>query len=499
MTDLLMSLRVDVALFDVAGAVTGQQLRDRVACLAGGLAAAGVVTGDRVVVQAGNRREFFETVLACLYAGFTAVPVNAHLTDAELTYIRQDCAAAAVVLDNDLPPTPAAASEARPGTVFTIGTASYEDLFTQGPRPEAEQAGGWLFYTSGTTGHPKGVRHRRGEELDLASQAQGFCQGLGIPADGVTLLCGPAYHGAQLAFALWPLLTGSRVVMRRRFNATETLLALRDHQVTNVHLVPTQLVRMLALDEQVRSALTPVHLVTAYHGAAPCAPDVKRRMIDWWGPKLVEYYGATEGGFFAVATSHEWLERPGTVGRSFGNWDVIAVDEEGTPLARGETGQLYIRAVDGSDFEYHNDPQKTAGAHHPSGMFSVGDVGRVDGDGYVFLSDRKIDMVISGGVNIYPAEIEAVLMEHPDVIDAAVIGVPNPEFGEEVKALIEPRAAADLSALEDSLTTWCRARLAGFKLPRSFELVESLPRTPMGKLNKRILRAPYWENADRAI
>jgi long-chain acyl-CoA synthetase len=321
-----------------------------------------------------------------------------------------------------------------------------------------------------------------------------------VPPTGRALLCGPFYHSAQWAFTFLPLLGGTSVVMRHRFDAAETLEVIDRHAVTNIHLVPTQMKRLLDAPAAAKAAFSGASLQGVWHGAAPCPPVVKRGMIDWWGPKITEYYGSTEGSIISTITAEEWLAKGGSVGRPSPMVEVLVIDEAGERVAGDGEGQLYFRNLTGADFRYHNDEAKTAAAHLAPGVFTTGDVGRIDADGYLWLTDRKIDMIISGGVNIYPAEIEGVLAEHADVADVAVIGVPDDEFGENVKGVVQPReGVAPGPALEAALRERCFARLARYKAPKSFDFVEVLPRNGSGKLLKAALRAPYWAGRDRRI
>jgi long-chain acyl-CoA synthetase len=288
--------------------------------------------------------------------------------------------------------------------------------------------------------------------------------------------------------------------MRHKFDPAETLALIDRYGVTNTHLVPTQFVRLLRLDDAVRGAFDGASLKVVWHGAAPCSPKVKRAMLDWWGPKVSEYYGATEGSIISTISAEDWLARPGSLGKPLEAVEVRVVREDGSLADVGEAGQLYFKNRMGTDFEYHKDPEKTAAAHLEPGVFTFGDIGYVDEDGYLFMSDRKIDMIISGGVNIYPAEIEGVLVTHPAVVDAAVFGVPNEEFGEEVKAAIELASGfTGGDALAAQLMDHCREHLAGYKTPRSFDFEPALPRHPTGKLYKRLLRDRYWKDAGRTI
>ena len=329
----------------------------------------------------------------------------------------------------------------------------------------------------------------------------GFSDMLGLPSGGVTLLEGPMYHSAQWVFSMFPLVgKGSTVVMRHQFDPAETLDLIDRYEVTNVHLVPTQLLRMLKLPESVRASFDGSSLVVAHHGAAPCPPAVKRSMLDWWGPKVTEYYGGTEGGFLTMISGAEWLERPGSIGKALATIDLRVLDDDGHECPANTSGQIYFKSLMGNDFEYHNAPEKTAAAHSSDGYGTLGDIGYVDDDGFVFLSDRKIDMIISGGVNIYPAEIEGVLVTHPAVTDAAVFGVPDDEFGEQVKAVVELVEGVEPGDdLARDLIDHVREHLAGYKAPRTVDFSMHLPRTPTGKLLKRQLRDPYWEGSGRTI
>ncbi len=364
-----------------------------------------------------------------------------------------------------------------------------------------------MFYTSGTTGAPKGVR---GTLADLdgpvemwALIAASIAETLQISgADSVQLLCGPIYHSAQFVTSIAPLLTGATLVMQHRFDPAEVLELVDRHRVTNAHLVPAQMVRLLRLPDETRASFDGATLRAVFHGAAPCPESVKRSMIDWWGPVLWEYYGGTEGGFISVISADEWLERPASVGRPVSVIEIMVVGEDGRRLGSDEVGDLYFRSLLGSDFRYHNADEKTAAAHLEPGVGTLGDVGYLDEAGYLYLSDRRIDMVISGGVNIYPAEIESVIAAHPAVGDVAVFGIPDDEMGERVMAVVEPTdpvTGSAAAALTAELAAHCRRDLAGYKCPRVWEVRDSLPRNDAGKLAKRTLRDPYWEGVDRAI
>jgi long-chain acyl-CoA synthetase len=362
-----------------------------------------------------------------------------------------------------------------------------------------------MFYTSGTTGFPKGVRsfltEVGHEPAVLQLLAQRASSMLELPEDGVTLLDGPGYHVSQWAASVLPLLgRASTVVMRHKFDPAETLRAIDEHAVTNANLVPTQFVRLLRLPDDVRAGFDGSSLMRVLHTGAPCPPDVKRKMLDWWGMVITEGYGGTEIGVLTLISSEEWLQRPGSVGRATASCELMIVGDDGHRCQAGEEGQIYFRSLVGVDFEYHKAPEKTATAHLEPGVATLGDVGYLDEDGYLFLSDRKIDMIISGGVNIYPAEIEVVLVSHAAVADAAVFGIPDDEMGEQVKAAVELVDGVDPSAeLAAELIAHTRLHLAGYKAPKTIDFEERLPREPTGKLYKRLLRDPYWEGIGRRI
>ncbi|MFT5200962.1 MAG: long-chain acyl-CoA synthetase [Candidatus Aldehydirespiratoraceae bacterium] len=500
------------ALVDESGSTTWSELKTRVTRLSRAFADRGIGSGDTIVVMMGNRREIYEVLLAAAHTGFTVVPVNWHWVADELAYVIDDSGARALIVDERFVEiAEVALADERSNTIEFSAVAgpgsldAYEDLVASGSdEPLEEQLlGGPMFYTSGTTGRPKGVRGMLSGGQGIPSEIFALiCSSMDayVPASGTTLLAGPAYHSAQWAFSFMPLVNGSTVVMRHKYDAAETLRLIDEYEVTNVHLVPTQFKRMLDLDEAVRSSFDGSSLTAMWHGAAPCPAPWKRAMIDWIGPVVHEYYGSTEGAFISVIHSPDWLEKGGSVGRPLESMEVFVVDDDGNHLEANKTGTLYFKSAMGSDFEYHNDPEKTAEAHLEPGVFTTGDVGHIDDDGYLWLSDRKIDMIISGGVNIYPAEIEAVLADHPAVSDVAVIGVPNEEFGEEVKAIVQlSDGGFDADGVAAALLAACSEKLAGYKRPRSVDFIDEMPRTGTGKILKRELREPYWADSGRAI
>lgn len=508
------------AVTDEFGATSWADFDKRVNRLINALRGAGLATGDTFAILSGNRREYFEAIAAATHGGWRFVPVNWHWVGEEVDYVLANSDSKALLTDirfidaateavngaTNGVDVPDLALKAVIGGAATSDFQAYEDVLAAASdaEPEDQQLGGPMFYTSGTTGRPKGVVSSMtgsGGQVELMQLVgAGISDSMSLPKEGITLLEGPVYHSAQWAFSYLPMIAGSSVVMRHKFDAAETLDLIDTHKITNIHLVPTQFVRLLRLDEATRTKFDGASLSVVWHGAAPCSPAVKRQMIDWWGPKISEYYGSTEGSIISAVTAEEWLAKPGSLGQPLPMVEVMVVKEDGSRAGPNEEGTLYFKNQMGSDFEYHKDPEKTAEAHLEPGVFTVGDIGYLDDDGSLFMSDRKIDMIISGGVNIYPKEIEGVLLTHPAVADAAVFGIPNEEFGEEVKGAVELVGSATPSdALAEELVAHCREHLAGYKAPRSIDFEEAMPRHPTGKLYKRLLRDKYWEAAGRKI
>ena len=470
---------------------------------------------DHVAVLMGNRVEFVEIILGALMAGVWITPINWHLQADEITYIVRDSEARVLFTDDDLVDTARVAigdgvdeAGTRAGSILpTIVTAGYEfDARLATASCERVQldgpAGGTMIYTSGTTGRPKGVKRARPASLGAALESHAASgRALGLDGAGTHLVTGPLYHAAPLMFALYDMANGAPMVIMPRWTAEQTLELIRDRSVAHTHLVPTMFVRLLRLPEAARTSFDPTPLRLVLHGAAPVGPEVKRQMIAWWGEKLVEYWGATEGGFCTLVDSRDWLANEGTVGRATPPFEVFAVADDGTRLPAGETGALYCRhrTLD-RPFEYHCDPDKTAAAFLAPGTFTTGDVGFVDAGGYVYLSDRKSNMIISGGVNIYPAEIEHVFQGHPAVADVAVFGIPDDEWGESVHAAIELEpGVAPGPDRADELLAFAREHLARYKIPRAIDFHDVLPRHPTGKLLVRLLREPFWKDRSRRI
>jgi long-chain acyl-CoA synthetase len=472
-----------------------------------GLRAIGLQPGDTVAAVLPNGPELIELFLAALQAGWYLTPVNHHFTADEIGYILADSGARAVVVSEAFAEAGHDAAERAgvpPPARFSVGAIDgftpYQALTEGQPdsTPADRLAGAAMHYTSGTTGRPKGVRRPLpgvSPEV-LVAATKGVYAIVGIqPEDGhVHLMTSPMYH-TVISYTLTSLHQGHGVVLRSGFDAAGFLDAVARHRVSIVHMVPTMFHRLLSLPDPVRAAADVSSLRYVLHAAAPCPPDTKRRIFDWWGPVLYEYYGATEGGG-TVARPEDWLAHPGTVGRPWEGADVRVLDDDGEPCPPGQPGTVWM-ALGANRFEYHRDEAKTS-ASRRDGYFTVGDIGYLDDEGWLYLCDRTTDVIISGGVNIYPAEIEAALLSHPAVADAAVIGVPDDEWGEQVKAVVELRPGAPADAAEQ-LLAHCAQRLARYKLPRSVDVVDALPRDPSGKLFRRHLREPYWAGRVRAI
>jgi|HubBroStandDraft_1064217.scaffolds.fasta_scaffold09771_2 acyl-CoA synthetase (AMP-forming)/AMP-acid ligase II len=498
------------ALADAREAVTWAQLDRRVNQWISVLRGHGLTQGDRVAFVIGNRLATYEALLACLHAGLIAVPVSWRLTAGEIGYVLHDSGARAVICEPSYA-TKVAKAVGELGVPLPLagvtgdepahGIAALEPLLTSASaaEPAGQCSGSVMLYTSATTGRPKGVvtgLFAPGAKLSaVQATATGLGQRFGIPADGRILLIGPWYHAAQLFFSLFPLLRGSGLVLRHRFDAAQALADLASARITHCHLVPTQFIRFLALDEATRSEFR-CDLRRVWHGGAACAADVKQAMIKWWGPVLTEYYAATEAGIVTMIDADEWLERPGSVGRPVAGTEVVILDPDDQPGQAGTTGRVFVRRTPGRDFSYYNAPEKTSRAYRAPGLFTVGDLGRLDADGYLYLTGRTLETIISGGVNIYPAEVEAALVSQAGVRDAAVFGIPDAEFGERVMAVVELDETAGLGAdeLPDLLDAHCRTCLADYKRPRRYQVVAELPREPTGKLDKRRLRDPYWND-----
>lgn len=496
-----------VALAWETGSCTFAELNERSNRLLDALCHLGVGSGDHVAVLTGNTPAFFEVAAAAGHGGIRYVPVNWHWTADEVAYVLEDAGVTCLIADErflDVVDRSTAVASLPEGRVLIVGGdpgrfCSYDDVLARSSaaEPETESAGRPMFYTSGTTGRPKGVVTAAGQGGSDAPPpgwgviGKGLAAALRMPVGGVQLLCGPVYHTAQWSWTVPLLFAGNTIVMRERFDGAEVLDLIDRWQVTGTHLVPTQFVRLLRVEGPARQRFDGSSLAAVWHGAAPCPPEVKRQLIEWWGPIVWEYYGGTEGGVLTSVSPQDWLDRPGTVGRVAMGYELRVADDDGHERPVGEPGTIWFRRLSGEQFEYHNAPEKTA-ASRRDGYATLGDIGYFDADGYLYLSDRAIDLIISGGVNIYPAEVEHCLMAHPAVVDVAVIGVPEPEFGEEVKAVVElAPGVTGGEDLEAELAAHARAHIAGYKVPRSWEFVAEIPRLASGKILKRELRERY--------
>jgi len=483
--------------------VSFAQLVERSRRLGHLLRAAGLGPGDHLAFMLENRPEFFELAWAGQRLGLRYTPINHHLQPAEAAYILGDCGARAFVLSDhagggapelvsragDLP-LRLALDHDFPGYLpyeAALAGAASEPL-------ESEVEGSAMLYSSGTTGRPKGVIRQMPQQpfgsmpIPLPGLALQALYNFG--PDTVYLCPAPLYHAAPIAFSMLVQRMGGTVVVMERFDPLEALRLIEHHRITHLQMVPTHFVRMLKLPESQRARFDLSSLKMAIHAAAPCPVEIKAEMLDWWGPIIHEYYSSTEGAGFTCIGPEEWLQHRGSVGRP-ASGTLRILDEAGAELPPGEPGLLYFQIA--QRFQYHNDPAKTAGAYDAQGYASVGDIGYLDPDGYLFLTDRHSHMIISGGVNIYPQEIENLLILRPEVADVAVIGVPNPDLGEEVKAVIVlGEKDTGNSTLAEMLMAYCRTHLARYKCPRSIDFVDELPRLPTGKLLKRRLRDQYW-------
>lgn len=480
-------------------ATTVGALQDAAHAVAHGLRALGLQHGDVVAFVCRNRVEIYELWLAATQIGLYVVPINWHLVAAEVDYILEDSGAKLVLAGPGCTELVTTEVAHRYAVEATDGWADFADLKRGSTaQPDDRTAGGVMNYTSGTTGRPKGVRRplpRVPPEPVMTAYAQ-FLLMFGMKSgEGVQIVGSPLYHTAVLYFSQSALHLGHSLVLMDKWTPEGMLERIERYRVTSSHMVPTQFSRLLAHEGRERFDVSSVaHMV---HSAAPCPPSIKQAMLAWWGDSIYEYYAATEGGGTLV-TPAEWKRKPGTVGKAWYGAEIAIFDDEGHRLGPDEVGTVYIKMAQG--FEYHKDKAKTEEAWRTDGYFTVGDAGYLDADGYLFLSDRKADMIISGGVNIYPAEIESVLVMHPAVLDVAVFGIPDSDWGEQVKAVIEPnRGFTPGDALADDVLAFAADRLAKFKRPRSIDWVETMPRDPNGKLAKRKLRDPYWACTGRAI
>ncbi len=481
--------------------VTFHQLEERSNQLAHLFRSLGLRPGDHLALMLENHPRYFEICWAAQRSGLIFTALSSRLSVGEAAYIVGDCQAKLFISSRAMADVAQALVSQTPQVAHrymldgTIpGYSALEAaMATQPTHPVADEcAGGDMLYSSGTTGRPKGV-FVPPESTDIAhvNSLTKICAGVwGVGEGTVYLSPGPLYHAAPLRFCMRTMALGGSVVVMEHFDAAEFLRLVGSEHITHTQVVPTMFVRMLKLDAATRAAADVSSLRCVIHAAAPCPVPVKEQIIDWWGPKIWEYYAGTEGMGMTLCNSEQWLAHKGTVGKS-----VVGVaricDELGQELPVGETGVVYFS--DGKPYQYHNDPDKTAASRNAQGWTTLGDIGRLDEDGYLYLTDRKAFMIISGGVNIYPQEAENLLVTHPKVLDVAVFGVPNEDMGEEVKAVVQPKDMAEAGPeLAAELMAFCRGQLAHFKCPRSIAFRAELPRHPTGKLYKRLLRDEYW-------
>ncbi|MCB1644594.1 MAG: AMP-binding protein [Pseudomonadales bacterium] len=514
----------NMAVITKFGERTFAELNARANQLARVFRAAGLQPDDGVAMLLVNRPEFVETYYACMRAGFRVTPINWHLTGDNASYIVGNCEAKAFIADircaqpaidalND--------NQSQLKVALSVGGVlegfdDYEDVVSaqDGSNIDNPEIGGQMLYTSGTTGRPKGVYRKRSPaalpgaaptDNNPASTAQAqsaarSAAAAAYNADTDRALCtGPAYHAAPLAFnIIAPLAAGVGTVLMDKWDPEETLELIEKYDITHTHMVATMFHRLLALPEATRNKYELSKLRFVLHGAAPCPVHVKQSMMDWLGPVIFEYYAATEGGGGFFITAEEWLAKPGSVGKAPPAADNKILDDDGNEVPTGEVGTIYFRAPE-VKFEYYKDTEKTANSYRGD-YFTLGDMGYFDEDGFLFLTGRSAETIISGGVNIYPQETDDVLLKHPAIADCCTVGVPNEEWGEEVKSVImvKPGVTAD-SQLADELIAFAREHLPAFKAPRTIDFVDDLPRLPSGKIQRRVVREPYWAGRARQI
>lgn len=469
----------------------------------------GLLPGDHIAFCLENRPEFLPIAWGAHYAGLYYTAISSRLTATELAYIVGDCGAKVLIVSPET--APAASDEAldQVDARFVVGgeVVGFEQLEPALTNHSAEPLtdrveGADMLYSSGTTGRPKGVKPPLlNEPLGTAPALLTLLALVFSVEDGCVYLSpAPLYHAAPLRFTMSVLRVGGTAVVMERFDPERALGLIEEYEVTTSQWVPTMFVRMLKLEPSVRERYDLSTLKCAVHAAAPCPVEAKRAMIKWWGPLLHEYYAGTEGNGLCYVNSEDWLARPATVGRPLVG-ELHIVDDDGKECPVGTEGLVYF--ANGGTFKYHNDPAKTKASHMQNGWSTLGDIGWVDSEGFLYLTDRKSHMIISGGVNIYPQETENVLSMHEEVLDVAVIGVPNDDLGEEVKAVVQPvgmpNDSAEAALLEQRLIAYCRERLMALKCPRSVDFRSELPRHATGKLYKRLLRDEYWNEAEQRI
>lgn len=467
----------------------------------------GLEKGDHIAVLLENHPRFFQICWAAQRSGLYFTAISYRLQQDEVEYIINDCKAKVFITSKARTNIVEQLIDKIPDVTHRFmldgliaGFDSWESAVEEMPVTplDDETEGASMLYSSGTTGRPKGIKH------ELTDTKFGEAEGANIIAllyaatpESIYLSPAPLYHSAPLAFNMGFMRMGMTCVIMEHFDAEAALLFIEKYNITHSQWVPTMFVRMIKLPQETRDKYDVSSLQIAIHAAAPCPIKVKEQMIEWWGPVLHEYYAGTEANGFVAIDSETWLAHKGSVGQSI-NAELHILDDDGDEVPQGDVGTIYFAG--GPVFEYHNDPEKTADSRNKEGWSTLGDVGYVDAEGYLYLTDRKSYMIISGGVNIYPQEAENTIILHPAVVDVAVFGIPNEEFGEEVKAVVQPVDMKNAGpALEAELIEYCRSRISHIKSPKSIDFMQELPRHPTGKLYKRLLKDKYWQDRETKI
>ena len=486
--------RFELAITDQVKELSWNQLAAQVLKLANYLRQLDIESDEHIAFQVGNRTEFIELMLAGVVAGVWITPINTHLKPAEAAYILENCEAKILFYDDD---NSELANSQQLCEAINICELSqilreYGDIDTN--FDQFLVAGSTMLYTSGTTGKPKGVKRAKPDNLgDALQRMRSGGEMFGLVGAGPHLVTGPLYHAAPMLFALYDLLNGAPMIIMPKWDTVEFLNLVERYEIVSTHLVPTMFVRLLNWREEADYEPILGSLQLVLHGAAPIAKTTKLQMLDWWGDVLVEYWGGSEAGTTTLVNSVDWRKHPGTVGKPLDHFQVFIGDQKGNPVNERE-GLLFCRHRDLQQvFEYFNDPEKTLKAHPQPHIFCIGDIGYLDSDGFVYLSDRASNMIISGGVNIYPAEIEQALMEHEKVLDCAVFGVPDVEWGEELRAVVQLKSPRTSRTTEAGIKSYLAQKLASYKIPRQIILTDNLPRTATGKVILKELQNLYSE------
>ena len=486
--------------------VTWREFDRRVNRLARYFKDIGLKPKDHIALCMENNAQYFEVTSAAGDIGLIFTCISTHLKLSEMEYIINNCEAKVYITSMAKKDLALDLIERMPNVTHRLmiggtvdGYSSYEETVARYPVDPVElgMGGRAMLYSSGTTGLPKGVLSTVEERPvgELGPSGDVMLALYQMNEDTVYLSPAPLYHSAPLVFCGMTLAVGGKVIVMEKFDAEESLALIEKYQATHSQWVPTMFIRMLKLSEDIRSKYDVSSMKLAIHAAAPCPVEVKEQMIAWWGPVFLEYYGGTEGNTMIMISSPEWLGHRGSVGKCYIG-TIHILDEEENEMPTGEAGLVFIE--DGNPFEYHKEPDKTAGSRTSKGWSTLGDIGYLDKDGYLYLTDRQSNMIISGGVNIYPQETENLLTMHPKVMDVAVIGVPHEDFGEEVKAIVQPMDMNDAGPdLEKELIDYCKCTLSHIKCPKTIDFSEDLPRTPTGKLVKRLLKDRYWKQKNK--